>query len=90
METIHVVYGEPRSEKCFRAHSLAVERLNAFVHEIDNDQDVKLILGSRYRHCIAILDAGDEVDARSMMASYAERVNVELCDVTFEQAPMHA
>lgn len=87
MESIHVVYG---SGKSARAHNLAVERLNAFVHEIDNDQDVKLILDSHYRHCIAILDAGDEIDARSTMNSYAERVNVELCDVTFEQAQMHS
>ncbi len=89
MDSIHVVYGSPWSGKTARAHNLAVERRNAFVHEIGNDQDVKLILGSRYRHCIAILNAGDETHARSTIERYASRANVELCRVTFEAAPMH-
>lgn len=89
METIHVVYGTPWSGKTARAHTLAVERLNAFVHEIGGDQDLRLIMGSRYRHCIAILNAGDETHARSTIERYASRANVDLCRLSYEAAPLH-
>lgn len=89
METIHVVYGTPWSGKTVHAHKLAVERRNAFVHEIGGDQDLKLIFGSRYRHCIAVLNAGDESHARSAMEKFASRADVKLCDTTYEAAPLH-
>jgi len=88
METIHVVYGSNWSGKSARAHSLAVERKNALVHEIGSHQDLKLLAGSRYSHCIAILNAGDESNARTRMQSLASKANIELCAMTFEAAPI--
>lgn len=89
MDTIHVVYGSNWSGKSVRAHSLAVERQNALVHEIGSHQDLKLLAASRYRHCIAILNAGDESHARTRMQRLATMADVQLGRMTFEAAPLH-
>ncbi|TPW30652.1 hypothetical protein [Pararhizobium mangrovi] len=88
METIHVVYGASRTGAAARAHSLAVERRTALVHEIDTDEDIRLILQSRYRQCIAVLDAGDEDHARSTMSRFAANAEIEMCPLTFEAVPI--
>ncbi|MGN6549356.1 MAG: hypothetical protein ACTHJ3_05640, partial [Pararhizobium sp.] len=81
------VYGSNWSGKSVRAHHLAIERRNAFVHEIGGYNDLKLIAGSRYHHCIAVLNAGDESHARWRMERLASRAEVDLCPMTFEAAP---
>jgi hypothetical protein len=87
MDTIHVVYGSERSAKAAFAHRLAVRQRDALVHEIGGHQDLRLIAGSRYHRCIAILDAGDERNARLQMRDLALRADVDLCPMTFEAAP---
>jgi hypothetical protein len=89
MKSIHVIYGSASSGKMVRAHNLAVEQQNVFVHEIDRSEDVRLVLASHYDRCIAILEAGDEENARSQIEEMAAAARTTLCEVTFERAPLH-
>lgn len=89
MKSIHVIYGAPNSGRRVRAYRLAAQRLATFVHEIDRSEDVRLVLASRYDHCIAILEAGDEDNARRGIESMAKTAHAKLCDLTFEPSPAH-
>jgi hypothetical protein len=86
MKSIHVVYGSAHSGKMARAHNLAVEQRNVFVHEVDWSEDIRLVLASRYDRCIAVLEAGDEENARAQLEQMAAAVHAKLCNVTFERA----
>ena len=90
MKSIHVVYGSARPQTAVRAHNLAVEERDAFVHEIERTEDIRLVLASHYQRCIAILSAGDEENARDQLHQMAAAAHAELCAVTFEQAPLHS
>lgn len=89
MRSIHVVYGAAWSGRAAHAHRLAVSRPDALVHEIGSRHDIPLLMNSRYRCSIAILQAGDESYARRRMDELARQVNMRLCAMTFEAAPMH-
>lgn len=89
MRSIHVVYGSAWSGRATRAHSLAVAQPESLVHEIGTEHDLAMIMNSRYRRCIAILQAGDETHARSRLRALAAAARTPLCDVTYEAAPLH-
>jgi hypothetical protein len=89
MKSIHVVYGSAHPQAAVRAHKLAVVERDAFVHEIERTEDIRLVLASHYERCIAVLSAGDEDNARDQLQRMAAAVHADLCAVTFEQAPLH-
>lgn len=87
MKSIHVVYGSAGSATAMRAHNLAVEQRDVFVHEIERTEDVRLVMASHYERCIAVLEAGDEMNARNQLEEMAAAAHAQLCEVTFERAP---
>ena len=88
MKSIHVVFGAAESEAMIRAHNLAIHQCDAFVHEIETDEDVRLVMASHYDRCIATLRAASEGMARDRMAAMAAAAQSPLCDVTFEPAAL--
>ncbi|MGN6467454.1 MAG: hypothetical protein ACTHLP_18465 [Rhizobiaceae bacterium] len=86
MKSIHVVFGAAESEAVIRAHNLAVREADAFVHEIETDEDLRLVMASQYERCIATLRAASEEMARDRMLTMAAAVSSPLCAMTFEAA----
>jgi hypothetical protein len=72
-----------------RAHNLAVRQADAFVHEIETDEDLRLVMASQYDHCIAALRAASEEMARDRILAMATAVHSPLCDMTFEAVALH-
>ncbi|MGN6468407.1 MAG: hypothetical protein ACTHLC_02350 [Rhizobiaceae bacterium] len=89
MKSIHVVFGGAESEAMIRAHNLAVREADAFVHEIETDEDFRLVMASQYDRCIATLRAASEEMARDRMLAMAAAVHSPLCDMTFEAVSLH-
>jgi hypothetical protein len=89
MKSIHVVFGTAESEAMIRAHNLAVGEAAAFVHEIETNEDIRLVMASQYDRCIAALRAASEEMARDRMREMAAAVRSPLCAMTFEPATLH-
>jgi hypothetical protein len=86
MKSIHVVFGAAGTETMIRAHNLAVSERDAFVHEIENSQDIRLVMASRYDRCIATLSAVSEEMARDRMSGMVAASRARPCAMTFEAA----
>ena len=88
MKSIHVVFGAAETETMISAHRLAVRQRDAFVHEIETSEDVRLVMASQYDRCIATLRAASEEMARDRMLEMAAAARSPLCDMTFEAATL--
>lgn len=86
MKSIHVVFGAAETERTIRAHRLAVVEADAFVHEIETTEDVRLVMASQYDRCIATLRAANEEMARDRMLEMVTASRAQPCDMTFEAA----
>lgn len=86
MKSIHVVFGPADAETQAQAYRLAIKERDAFVHEIARSEDVRLVLSSRYRRCVATLEASSEESARRRMETMAAAAQSALCSLTFEAA----
>jgi hypothetical protein len=88
MKSIHIVFGEAERETMVRAHRLAILERDAFVHEIESSEDIRLVMASRYNHCIATLRAASETMARERMSRMVSASQASSCAMTFEPAPL--
>jgi hypothetical protein len=86
MKSIHVVFGAAETETMISAHRLAVRQRDAFVHEIETSEDVRLVMASQYDRCIATLRAASEEMARDRMLEMVAATRAQPCDMTFEAA----
>jgi hypothetical protein len=88
MKSIHVVFGAAETETMIRAHNLAIRQYDAFVHEIETSEDVRLVMASQYDRCIATLRAASEEMARGRMLEMVAATQSRSCDMTFEPAAL--
>jgi hypothetical protein len=86
MRSIHVVFGAAETETMIRAHNLAVSERDAFVHEIETSEDIRLVMASHYDRCIATLRAASEEMARDRILEMVTATRARPCAMTFEAA----